>query len=853
MPETYNGCGTWYYGKKEVFQHRGGCPHCGKIVTLSSFNTRKWVTIFYIPIIPLKQQRVIDECPACTMHRSVPLKTYEASRQKLCQEARAKAAANPKDPQAAIELLKTYSQYQDWPALQELIPAAASAFPDNPAVHSTIGHILYYLGYWEEAVDYLTHSLSIQDDQNVRETLGFVFLRLSDPDAAAEHFRFIMDGGIREKAPVLLALAEKYQHLGRHEEALAALDWVVHLDPDFEKKKPYKKLRKISEKNRHTAKPIKDTTVVKSTLLTRGSRSPHLPWVIGGIVIAFLVGLYLHEAIKRGKQPSVYLVSGLSKDYKVQIDQQSFTALSMKARSIKIPEGTYTFSVPDGGPDIPPETIELKSNFWLRPFRRTVYIINPDAVAPILETTSYYAEDPEDAPESERFFSIGSSLYTFKGIDYVFSPFPDQITDSGSGAISKKQLSLWDMEEDGDADRLSSVIRQCYDIQTLVMVLINRMLYEPENSTALFELSAYLKPETFVAIIRPGLDARPVRVDWHRLYQGYTETLEPDKDLQQEYLDRLNRFPDDPNLQYLYGRILKDPEQSELWYQKSVSGSRPCPYGYYAMGYARMANAEYTQALDCLTKACRLLPDHPHLEYSYAEALEAAKNYDQALQYYRQKQQQSSAFHWCLKEMEIDLLQHKPDAAGAVYAQWLNEQKDSLTDEEHQAVQKQKDFLFAYVGGDFSQFPESLKADPESRFIYAMNTRQPISEELEQQLDLQKAHTYLLLAIQEDRIGNAQRANDCLSKALELLRKEGPQQQLVADAIETKNMDDPKIFLNMVLEPSQKMIYLTALGWYMPQHRQAFYLLSDRLNYQVQFPHYFLKSIHQEPLQTQNP
>ena len=59
MPQVVNGCGTWYYGKKNLQQYQGVCRACGALTTLSSYDTRLYAVVFFIPLIPLARKRII--------------------------------------------------------------------------------------------------------------------------------------------------------------------------------------------------------------------------------------------------------------------------------------------------------------------------------------------------------------------------------------------------------------------------------------------------------------------------------------------------------------------------------------------------------------------------------------------------------------------------------------------------------------------------------------------------------------------------------------------------------------------------------------------------------------------------
>ena len=68
MPTTINGVGTHYYGKKNASVRAGACRSCGRVSNLESYDTRLFVVIVFIPVIPLGRKRIIDSCPFCRRH-----------------------------------------------------------------------------------------------------------------------------------------------------------------------------------------------------------------------------------------------------------------------------------------------------------------------------------------------------------------------------------------------------------------------------------------------------------------------------------------------------------------------------------------------------------------------------------------------------------------------------------------------------------------------------------------------------------------------------------------------------------------------------------------------------------------
>src|SRR5947209_2116421 len=115
MPTTYNGIGTHYYGKKNITKRPGPCPHCNRAVELTSYDTRLWFVVVFIPIIPLGRKRIIDHCPSCTRHFAVDKQKWETAKQLEVSGAMEQYRANP-TPEGAIavhqQLLKFHQSVE---------------------------------------------------------------------------------------------------------------------------------------------------------------------------------------------------------------------------------------------------------------------------------------------------------------------------------------------------------------------------------------------------------------------------------------------------------------------------------------------------------------------------------------------------------------------------------------------------------------------------------------------------------------------------------------------------------------------------------------------------------------------
>ncbi len=113
MPQTFNGIGTWYYGKKNKHVRDDTCEHCGTYNELTSYDTRNFIVLVYIPIIPLGRFRVVDECSACTKHYAVPLAEWDEQKHDAVDKAVSALEGDPWNSENAMELVRTCASYHD--------------------------------------------------------------------------------------------------------------------------------------------------------------------------------------------------------------------------------------------------------------------------------------------------------------------------------------------------------------------------------------------------------------------------------------------------------------------------------------------------------------------------------------------------------------------------------------------------------------------------------------------------------------------------------------------------------------------------------------------------------------------
>ena len=82
MPATINGIGTHYYGAQNRSARVDTCKFCRRSATLSSYDTREWFCLIFIPVIPMRKFRILNDCSSCRKHHRIPAGEFA---QKLAQ------------------------------------------------------------------------------------------------------------------------------------------------------------------------------------------------------------------------------------------------------------------------------------------------------------------------------------------------------------------------------------------------------------------------------------------------------------------------------------------------------------------------------------------------------------------------------------------------------------------------------------------------------------------------------------------------------------------------------------------------------------------------------------------------
>lgn len=626
MPTVINGIGTWYYGRERVHVLRGVCEFCRAVGDLTSYDTTEYFTVFYVPVIPLSKKRILRQCGRCNQHRVVKRRDWEAAKANDAAAVLEKLRANPDDRESILHALALAMNYQDQDLFDRVAETLASRRRDDAEVQALLGEGYTYFSRHQEAEAAYRQALLAGDSPEGRERLGLNLLKQGRPEDAEPCLAHCY--GSAEGAGSLYWLVAAYQARGRHEDALRVIEAAFAKWPDLATDNDWQRLHKVSSKYRTSSKRIEAPLLgaPKSGGYREGGWQSKVPrYVFPALVLAGLLA-YLGTALYQGQERAVYLVNGSPATYVVAVNGVEHSVVPGRPSPIVLPEGAVTVALRTPGLPAEEQTCRIETPFWTRPFGSRTFVLNPDRVAVLVREVATYGDPPGRPNEPDQELT-GQLLHEFRGLDYVFAPFPQQIKAEGGGQHKKYRLGLLDVPDAESRLRVASEGRTLPELQDYAE---RWLAFQPDDATTLLWLSTQLDPSAAVSFLKPRLADRPLRAEWHRAYQVVVERGEPDRDLVPEYRALVEATGRAPDAVYLLARLCPHDECLKLL-DEAARGKPPSHLAENALGFHALAEGRFAEVIAWCRKAVTGTPGNPLFEQQYEQALWAVRAYDPLL------------------------------------------------------------------------------------------------------------------------------------------------------------------------------------------------------------------------------
>ncbi|SIO67937.1 Flp pilus assembly protein TadD, contains TPR repeats [Singulisphaera sp. GP187] len=438
MPGTINGIGTHYYGKKNLHVRTAICGACQRQGNLSSYDTRLWFVVVFIPIIPLGRKRIIDQCPSCTRHRVADADAFEQAKQLQISAGLDQYRRQP-SADSAIGLHAQLLAFHEIDQAADFRRTALERFPRHAGLRVGLAHQLEDASEYAEASGLYEAALGLEPDLPAART-GVAFRKMANGDL--DEARVLLNfaevpgaGGEHNLAPIDI-LAGHYQRAGRHRETLELAAHLLRELPEIGRQHAFRAFVGRSEKALGVTESILPERKHSVRGLFRAEGSEYPAWqrwaMIGGLGLGLLtIGLAANnEYIRRHRVLNVVNACGVPVE--VSLDGGAARTLSNRG-TIPIAEGKHRLRIT--GPVDQTVDVDLEASYWDRWFKKPVWVLNPGDEAVLDQKSIYYAKNPR--PSTHRLI-VGAPFTAFPHIDYPFESPPESIEGTSRALRSRR-------------------------------------------------------------------------------------------------------------------------------------------------------------------------------------------------------------------------------------------------------------------------------------------------------------------------------------------------------------------------------------------------------------------------------
>lgn len=604
MPQVVNGIGTWYYGKKNLSTRQGVCSQCNQMALLSTYDTRLWFVILFIPIIPLGRKHIMDSCSMCQRHYAANQDEYEMSMQLGISGARDNYDSQP-TVENALSLHGSYLGFRQFAEAKSFREEALAEFPQSAELRSVLALQLEQVGDYEAVWPLYQQAFELQpNDPEARIGAARYRMTQNDLDGARTLLDFLEEPGAGQlhSLHALDVLAVYFQEKNRHEEALELWRIVLREYPKVGEEPGFRKAVKKSEKALAVADsmlPHQGFSLGAFLNPKNGRYGSGVRWLFyGGLAaLAVLLGMVgLSEYWRTHRELTVINVDPNKLPVSISIDGAPPFSNPTK---IPLAEGFHHVKITGAIND--EFDISMSLPFFSRLSSDPVWILNIGGAATFEISDVIYAVNP--VPPRQR-FSAGERFIAVPHVDYLFTEPPQQLkVDSKRGQVVKTAV----LRENVPPVRVIGSINTPEDRQRFATtwLTINRDDEELHNAFARAVQNDPAARQAAIKFLEAGLWQEPLSIHWHRSYTNCLreDGQNPDEIAARLYDEKLTATPNHAVLLYLRGRVGKTVRECESFFDRSSTADAKLPWPYIGKAFHHTARGEWADALVLLERA----------------------------------------------------------------------------------------------------------------------------------------------------------------------------------------------------------------------------------------------------------
>ena len=450
MPATINGIGTHYYGAQNRSARVDTCKFCGRSATLSSYDTREWFCVIFLPLIPMGKFRILNDCSICRKHHRIPADEFAQKLAQATAPLRMAIRNAPRDPQPYIQLVQTLIGLEMRADAERELQSAAGIFPQNVDLMVLAAQLAVDKNDFQRGLSLYERACAV-DPQDRAATYGYGWI-LQHLERYEQAVPVLQRATSQEgnKLGALYLLGKCQMKLSRWNDALNAFQQLLSLEPAYTKDKQLLRLVRdckrqlgyeLNDAERRAgrrwwpfaAKSKRATLQPQPTLVRPGLRYAGL-----AILVIVLLGGSFY-AWDRWTNIMVYFDNGLDRSVKVDLDGHNFDLARNSLHSEELKSGPHT-AVARGsdGKEIERLTFSLEK---LNPFAALMhdrfFVYNVAARHVYRRATHGYAQHAEIASYNSELIGM-QRFFEQRDVDFPFMTPPETISMDSRQSVVKK-------------------------------------------------------------------------------------------------------------------------------------------------------------------------------------------------------------------------------------------------------------------------------------------------------------------------------------------------------------------------------------------------------------------------------
>jgi hypothetical protein len=850
MPLTINGIGTMYYGKRNPRTHEGICQSCERRVLLVDYETRLFFVVIYVPLIPLGRKQLLNVCPSCRRHKSLPAREWQKIKQNTLAESTAQLAQQMDNPEAGLKHLYTLSGFGELDEAKELAEAMENQ-------HAKDAAILFDLGVWHEHCKHkadadrclrAAYQLDPKNPLMIRAQ-GLTLMEQGQLDEARSLLNVLKPPHPNFDPIVFATLGRAFQDRQRHAEALELFE-IAASAPESQKSKAFQAIVRKSEK----AIGRRDKSLVPKLHLWQKKT-----FKIAAVIL-LLAGLWGLLTWVRGQNRTLQVINSSPQTLAFAIDGgETLEVFPGSHLSLKVGEGLHKVRIVRPALMAGEKPFAIQTPLWQRVFVSPTCILDPLQSSLICWRKVWYREVPDDSKD-EADTHYGQLYVQYPGVDYLFVDFPAEIRlerrkDSSRTGIKFEPLTMQMLRstESGETEMLRRA-EQLLELRGFELPDLLGYYNFCRESNQMDQAKQFLES------IR---QRRPIVLSVHRVALGLAQDATEREKIKASYDEELKSDPKNPDLLFLRSNLETDFSKARPFLADAIQIAPQHRESVRRMIVGEFCTTNFDQAWNLAEKNFPSLVEFDSIREllfatkQYAlmsrSLQEAPEGFDRIMQAARLFHEMGIGFSEPPRNFDEQFAFQSAFKAAKVVNGGLHVGIDVLAKEELSP----SEFWFleiyqAYLDEDVDKIGKLLQSPlvpaDETRYwrlIYELENGSQIAllKAANDMAEETNAEDELLVAIRLRLDGDAEQAESWLKSAAERLAEgeaieRGWSELLIACNEQTIPVEKVR---NLMDYPGSKRVYATALAAFSPSVDPALIELAEKCNFDHGLTYRFLR------------